>query len=113
MRNACLISPVSTTYGIPAAHVARYLSWRFGARQYRVRESAFGGTPVVEALASASEGVYPNVASDGLVYSYRARVSPDYDDHGWINVGALEGYVSDLAKIRAADADLYAAITAR
>ena len=113
MRNTYLISPVSSTYGIPASHVARYLSWRFGARQYRVRESAFGSTPVVEALASACEGVYPNVASDGIVRSYRARVSPDCDERDWICLGALEGYVRDLAEIRAADTDLYAALTAR
>lgn len=112
MRNTCLIAPVSTIYGIPAAHVARYLSWRFGARQYRVRESAFGGSPVVEALASACEGVYPNVGSDGRVYSFSTWVSHDRD-RGWVNVGTLEGYVRDLAEIRAADADLYAALTAR
>ena len=54
---------------------SRYLSWRFGARQYRIREDPFGGPPVVEALASAAEGMYPSVGADGIVYSYRARVS--------------------------------------
>lgn len=113
MRNASLISPVSSTYDIPAAHVARYLSWRFGARQYRVREDPFGGPPVVEARASADEGVYPSVGADGVVMSYRAQVSPDYDERGWIRLGALEDYVRDLALIRAYDAPLYSALTAR
>lgn len=113
MRNTNLISPISSTYGIPAAHVARYLSWRFGARQYRVREDPFGGSPYVEALALADEGVYPSVGADGVVMSYRARVSPDSDKRGWIRLGALEDYIRDLALIRAADADLYAALTAR
>ena len=57
--------------------------------------------------------MYPSIASDGLVYSYRARVSPDYNERGWIRLGALEDYVRDLALIRAADTDLYAALTAR
>lgn len=111
MRNAYLISPVSSTYDIPASHVARYLSWRFGARQYRVREDPFGGSPVVEARASADEGVYPSAGVDGVVMSYRARVSPDYEERGWVCLGTLEGYVRDLAEIRAADTDLYAALT--
>ena len=113
MRNTCLISPVSSTYAIPASHVARYLSWRFGVRHYRVREDPFGGSPIVEELASADEGVYPSVGADGVVMSCRARVSPDYDKRGWIHLGALEDYVRDLALIRTYDAPLYAALTAR
>ena len=113
MRNAYLISPVSTTYGIPASHVARYLSWRFGAHQYRVREDPFGGAPVVEALASADEGVYPGLGADGIVTSYRARVSLDRDKCGWVRLGALEDYVRDLAAIRTNDPELYSALTAR
>lgn len=113
MRNASLISPVSSTYGIPASHVARYLSWRFGARQYRVREDPFGGPPVVEARASAVEAVCPDVGSDGRVYSFSSWVSPDSDKRGWIRLGALEDYVRDLAKIRAYDSPLYSALTAR
>lgn len=113
MRSTCLISPVSSTYGIPAAHVARYLSWRFGARQYRVREDPFGGPPVVEARKSAVEAVCPDVGSDGRVHSFSSWVSHDYDKRGWIRLGALEDYVRDLAKIRAYDAPLYSALTAR
>lgn len=113
MRNTSLISPVSSTYGIPAAHVARYLSWRFGARQYRVREDPFGGPPVVEARASAVEAVCPDLGSDGRVYSFSSWVSPDSDKRGWIRLGALEDYVCDLALIRTYDAPLYAALTSR
>lgn len=113
MRNTCLISPVSSTYGIPAVRVARYLSWRFGARQYRVREDPFGSSPVVEARASAVEAVCPDVGSDGRVYSFSSWVSPDGDKRGWIRLGALEDYIRDLALIRTYDAPLYAALTAR
>lgn len=112
MRNTYLISPVSSTYDIPASHVAHYLSRRFGAGQYRVREDPFGAHPVVEALATSYEGIDPHVDSDGLVRSYRARVRYT-SDRGWIRLGALEGYIRDLARIRAADSDLYAALTAR
>lgn len=113
MRNTSLISPVSSTYGIPASHVARYLSWRFGPRQYRVREDPYGGSPDVEVRASAVEAVCPDVGSDGRVHSFSSWVSPDYDKRGWIRLGALEDYVRDLALIRAYDAPLYAALTAR
>lgn len=113
MRNAYLITPVSSTYDIPASHVARYLSWRFGARKYRVREDLFGGSPVVEVLASAVEAVCPEVGSDGRVHSFSSWVSLDSDRRGWIRLGPLEDYVRDLALIRAYDAPLYAALTAR
>lgn len=113
MRNASLISPVSSTYGIPASHVARYLSWRFGAHQYRVREDPFGGAPTVEALASAYENVDPNVGSDGVIRSYSTWVSRDCDKRGWVRLGALKDYVRDLAAIRTNDPELYSALTAR
>lgn len=113
MRNTCLIAPVSATYSIPASHVARYLSWRFGPRQYRVREDPYGGSPDVEVRASAVEAVCPHVGSDGRVRSFSSSVSHDYDKRGWIRLGALEDYVRDLAMIRAYDAPLYAALTAR